>query len=382
MPINKVKDKNGKLIKKDGKQKYRVRVNYVDIYGENKQIERKVYGLDEAKQIEQELLYSVKKETPAQKLSVSELFKEYINAKKSEIRETTFKKKCEIIEHHVLPYLEKCKLDKLNAKVLQQWKQEIDNVGNLGIGMKKKIYGEFRAMLNFAVMMEYLPKNPLLKVGNFKAPLETHKEMLFYTPEEFGKYITVAKEKATECQDNIQLWNYYVFFFIAFFTGMRKGEIYALTWNDIQEDGIHITKSLSQKLQGEDRITPPKNKSSIRIVQVPEPLKQVLNEHYERCKSLENFTKDYLICGGLTALRDTTVDKMNRKFADLSGVKRIRIHDFRHSHASLLANNGINIQEIARRLGHSDVHTTLQTYYHLYPKESERALKILNDIKI
>lgn len=382
MPINKMKDKNGKLIKKDGKQKYRVRINYVDIYGENKQIERKVYGLDEAKQIEQELLYSVKKETPAQKLSVSELFKEYINAKKSEIRETTLKKKCEIIEHHILPYLENCKLDKLNAKVLQQWKQEVDNVGNLSIGMKKKIYGEFRAMLNFAVMLEYLPKNPLLKVGNFKAPLETHKEMLFYTSEEFRKYITVAKEKATECQDNIQLWNYYVFFYIAFFTGMRKGEIYALTWNDIQEDGIHITKSLSQKLQGDDRITPPKNKSSIRIVQVPEPLRQVLDEHYERCKSLENFTDDYLICGGLTALRSTTVDKMNRKFADLSGVKRIRIHDFRHSHASLLANNGINIQEIARRLGHSDVNTTLRTYSHLYPKESERALKILNDIKI
>lgn len=382
MPINKMKDKNGKLIKKDGKQKYRVRINYVDIYGENKQIERKVYGLDEAKQIEQELLYSVKKETPVQKLSVSELYREYINAKKSEIRETTLKKKCEIIEHHILPYLENCKLDKLNAKVLQQWKQEVDNVGNLSIGMKKKIYGEFRAMLNFAVMLEYLPKNPLLKVGNFKAPLETHKEMLFYTSEEFRKYITVAKEKATECQDNIQLWNYYVFFYIAFFTGMRKGEIYALTWNDIQEDGIHITKSLSQKLQGDDRITPPKNKSSIRIVQVPKPLRQVLDEHYERCKSLENFTDDYLVCGGLTALRDTTVDKMNRKFADLSGVKRIRIHDFRHSHASLLANNGINIQEIARRLGHSDVNTTLRTYSHLYPKESERALKILNDIKI
>ena len=377
-----MKDKNGKLIKKDGKQKYRVRINYVDIYGENKQIERKVYGLDEAKQVEQELLYSVKKETPAQKLSVSELYREYINAKKSEIRETTLKKKCEIIEHHILPYLENCKLDKLNAKVLQQWKQEVDNVGNLSIGMKKKIYGEFRAMLNFAVMLEYLPKNPLLKVGNFKAPLETHKEMLFYTSEEFRKYITVAKEKATECQDNIQLWNYYVFFYIAFFTGMRKGEIYALTWNDIQKDGIHITKSLSQKLQGEDRITPPKNKSSIRIVQVPEPLEKVLDEHYERCKSLENFTDDYLVCGGLTALRDTTVDKMNRKFADLSGVKRIRIHDFRHSHASLLANNGINIQEIARRLGHSDVNTTLRTYSHLYPKESERALKILNDIKI
>ena len=60
---------------------------------------------------------------------------------------------------------------------------------------------------------------------------------------------------------------------------MRKGEIYALTWNDIQEDGIHITKSQSQKLQGEDRITPPKNKSSIGTIQIPLPLKQIPDEH-------------------------------------------------------------------------------------------------------
>ena len=381
MPINKMKDKSGKLIKKDGKQKYRVRVNYVDIYGENKQIERKVYGLDEAKQVEQELLYSVKNEPPAKKISVSQLYDEYVQAKQHEVRESSLTKSKQVLTNHILPHLANIKLDKLTIPILQKWKQGIEKLG-LSITMRKNIYKEFRAMLNFAVKMEYIPTNPLLKVGNFKAPLEEHKKMLFYTPEEFGKYITVAKEKATECTDNIQLWNYYVFFYIAFFTGMRKGEIYALTWNDIQEDGIHITKSLSQKLQGEDRITPPKNKSSIRIIQVPEPLKQVLDEHHERCKSLENFTKDYLICGGLTALRDTTVDKMNRKFADLSGVKRIRIHDFRHSHASLLANNGINIQEIARRLGHSDIKTTLQTYSHLYPKESERALKVLNDIKI
>ena len=81
-------------------------------------------------------------------------------------------------------------------------------------------------------------------------------------------------------------------------------------------------------------------------------------------------------------MRDTTVDKANRKIAQLADVKHIRVHDFRHSHASLLANNGINIQEIARRLGHSDIKTTLQTYSHLYPKESERALEVLNNIKI
>lgn len=59
-----------------------------------------------------------------------------------------------------------------------------------------------------------------------------------------------------------------------------------------------------------------------------------------------------------------------------------RIHDFRHSHASLSANNGINIQEVARRLGHSNVSITLKTYAHLYPKESERALTVLNSIEL
>ncbi len=67
MPITKAKDKNGKFIKKDGKQKYRVRVNYTDSYGNNKQIERTAYGADEAKQLERELTHSVKVEKPSSK---------------------------------------------------------------------------------------------------------------------------------------------------------------------------------------------------------------------------------------------------------------------------------------------------------------------------
>ena len=85
-------------------------------------------------------------------------------------------------------------------------------------------------------------------------------------------------------------------------------------------------------------------------------------------------------CGGERPIRDTSLEKTNKKFSDLAGVKRIRIHDFRHSHASLLANEGINIQEIARRLGHSNISMTWNTYSHLYPREEERAVKILNTI--
>ena len=79
-------------------------------------------------------------------------------------------------------------------------------------------------------------------------------------------------------------------------------------------------------------------------------------------------------------MRDSTLDNKNKMFAKAAGLKHIRIHDFRHSHASLLANEGINIQEIARRLGHSKIEMTWNTYAHLYPREEERAVKILNKI--
>lgn len=369
--------------KKDGKQKYRVRINYVDNLGKPHQIERIAYGSEEAKQLERELNYQIKNEKPAVKLTVGDLYQEYIKAKKYEVRETSLDKSVRILNRYVLEKLNDVKIDKLTVPVLSEWKQSIEALG-LGITTRKNIYGEFRTMLNFAVKMEYIQKNPLLKIGNFKAPLELKKEMDFYTPEEFKKFISAAREycEKRESEGSLFEWNYYVFFCMAFYTGMRKGEIHALNWNDIYDGKIHITKSLAQKLKGGDRITPPKNRSSIRDVQIPKPLQAVLERHYERCKSMPNFTNEYHVCGGEKALRDTTVQKMNVKFSTNAEIKTIRIHDYRHSHASLLVHEGINIQEIAKRLGHSDVSMTLGTYSHLYPSEEERALGILNNINI
>ncbi|MBO5449760.1 MAG: site-specific integrase [Ruminococcus sp.] len=369
--------------KRDGKQKYRVRINYVDNLGKPRQIERVAYGSEEAKQLERELNYQIKQEKPAAKLTVQALYDEYIRAKRFEVRESSIDKTQRILNRYVLGSLKNKKLDKLTTPVLQEWKQSIEELG-LGIITRKNIYGEFRALLNYGVKMEYLQKNPLLKVGNFKAPLELKKEMDFYTPEEFKKFITAARDYCRKCEDKGSLfeWNYYVFFCIAFYTGMRKGEINALNWTDIKENHISVTKSLNQKLKGEDRITPPKNRSSIRNVQIPQPLKDVLRQHRSRWEQVPNFTEDYHICGGERALRDTSVKNMNDMFAELAGVKSIRIHDYRHSHASLLVHEGINIQEIAKRLGHSDVSITLGTYSHLYPSESERALSILDNITL
>lgn len=387
MPINKVSGK------KDGKQKYRVRVNYQDAYGNYKQIERTCYGADEAKQLEMELANKIKAEGKAsessKKITLHQLAEEYLSAKQGEVRETTIFKNIDLMNNHIFPFFDAVNknipLDKLDAPILQKWKNYVKNK-NMSLKMNQNIFGVFRAVLNYAVAMEYLQKNPLPRVGNFKDSAAMKSEMDYYTAEEFKQYISVARSaaEAAERSGNYSEWCYYTFFMIAFFTGARKGEINALQWQDISDDGyLSIKKSVAQKLKGDDRITPPKNKSSIRTIQMPEQLVSALAEQKKRQQEIiENFSDEIFVCGGYRPLRDSSIDNKNRLYAEQAGLKRIRIHDFRHSHVSLLANSGINIQEVARRLGHAKVDMTWNTYSHLYPKEEERATEVLNQINL
>ncbi len=275
----------------------------------------------------------------------------------------------------------KKQIDKLSTQVLRNWKISMEE-RNLSLTTKRNVYTELRTMLNYAVRMEYIPKHQLAKVGNFKDTLFTKKEINFYTPEEFKKYIEIAKKQALQKQkkeNNMYEWNFYVFFNIAYYTGLRKGEIHALRWNDIDNDYLSVKHSITQKLKNQcDVETQPKNKSSIRTLQIPIPLVKVLEEHKKRQSKLQNYSENSKILGDGKCLRDSTIYQRNLLYSSIAGVKTIRIHDFRHSHASLLANMGINIQEIARRLGHTKVEMTWNTYSHLYPKEEEKAIAILN----
>lgn len=378
MPIYK---SNGK---KDGLQKYNVRINYVSESGQAKQLTRVAYGLDAAKDLERRLLHDLKSngENSVRKMTVRQLFEEYAAVKKYEVRQSTYDKTVRTFAYYIFPTLADVCIDKLSAKILQDWKISLEE-RDLALKAKKNVYSELRTMFNYAVRMEYLSKSPLVKVGNFKDPLATKQEINFYTPEEFRAYIRAAKEMALQKQkeeNDLFEWNYYVFFNIAFYTGLRKGEIHALRWCDIDGAYLSVKHSITQKLHNEDVETPPKNKSSIRTIQIPLPLIKILDEHKKRQMLLGNWSSDHRVLGEERCLRDTTIQKRNNLYATLAGVKRIRIHDFRHSHASLLANMGINIQEVARRLGHAKIEMTWNTYSHLYPREEERAIAVLNQV--
>lgn len=379
MPIYKM---NGR---KDGKQKYRVRINYVDNTGKSRQIDRVAYGLEDAKDLERQLTLNLREETTP-KMTLQQLYDEYIQVKIHEVRESTIAQVESLMRLYVLPVLGGHRIDKLTMRDLQKWKdfvsdQKTSKGDNLSLKYKKNIYSVFRAVLNYAIKMEYIDKNLLSTLGPFKDVTAIKKEMDYYTADEFAKFIEEARESAQMSErmtDNIYEWNFYVFFMIAFYTGMRKGEINALKWTDIDGSLIHVTRSVTQRLTGGDRETPPKNKSSVRTLQMPEPLMAALDEHLARYKHIDGFSTDWRICGGQRCLRDCAISTRNKNYAAAAGLKVIRIHDYRHSHASLLANNGINIQEIARRLGHANVEMTWNTYSHLYPQEEERAVQILN----
>lgn len=377
MPITKTN------IKKNGKLQYRVRVNYTDANGKARQVERTAYGLAEANQMEQRLISEFKeKKTASCKMTVQELYDEYMKYHEGETCATSHASTANKLKMRVLPYLGRYRLDKLTQQVLANWKIEIGKQDNISLTTKRNGYTALSALLNYAVKMNYITKNPLTVLGNFKETGSLEKpvaEFQYYTSDQFIKFISACKDS---CQTVID-WGYYVFFNIAFFTGARKGEINALKWSDIDGNIIHIRRSIAQKLKDGDVETPPKNKSSIRDLQMPTPLIEILKEHKERQRNASSlFTDEFRICGGERPLRDTSIENKNKAFAKAANLPHIRIHDYRHSHASLLANEGINIQEIARRLGHSNVQITWNTYSHLYPREEDRAISILNRISL
>lgn len=368
--------------KKDGKNQYRVTVSHTDAYGKHKQHERIVYGKAEAQQAEAQLKAQLTTASAPKRMTVGQLYEEYMEQKRQEVRATTYDKTRRNLEYAVLPTFADAPLEKLNAQMMQKWKNDIGG-RDLGLTTKKNYYKEYKALLNYAVKREYIARNPLDLVGNFRTTeFAKPEEMDFYTPEEYRKYSAAAKEYAesAHASRSFSAWAYYVFFSIAFYTGMRKGEINALKWKNVSGGVIRVRESVAQKLKGEYVEGDPKTASSVRDIRIPDPLANILAEHRARQEADERFSDDYYVCGAVKALADTSIENYNKRYCEAAGLKHIRIHDFRHTHASLLINEGINIMEISRRLGHRDIKETLKTYAHLYPREEEKALAILNAI--
>lgn len=284
----------------------------------------------------------------------------YLKDMGSRLREHTMETKKYIIDLKIIPYFGEKSVNKITAADVRRWQNELMSQGYSQTYLKT-INNQLTAIFNYAVRYYDLAANPCRKAGSMgKGKAD---EMLYWTKEEFNSFIEAIIDKRES----------YLAFMIMYWTGVRIGELLALTPMDIdlENNVIHINKSY-QRLNRKDVITEPKTPRSIRDISIPDFLAEDISDYLDSLYNPDSegrifpFTKHFL------------ENEMKRGCKE-SGVKKIRIHDLRHSHASLLVSLGFSPVEISDRLGHEKIETTIDTYSHLYPETRTAIANKLNE---
>ena len=323
---------------KDGR-KYYFRVKYKDILGNVKDYSSKKFKLKKEAEHEERLfkLNIEKQSASAVTITFSDIYAEYMVRHSKEIKKQSvirtnnlFRK--EIEERNYTP--------NYANKILSLLKRLIE--------YSNKYYNTSDRIIKF--------------IDNFKSANEFKKEMKFFTYEEYKAF-----------EDVINEIDYKTFFTILYYMGLRQGEAQALTWNDINliRQELNINKTLTTKIRGEKwTISTPKTKNSTRTLPIPKIVAErlkILKKYYKNKYS--DFNSAWFVFGGKFPLKETTICKKKNNYCKLANVQQIRIHDFRHSCASLLINQGASIALVSKYLGHSNISITLNTYTHFYKSE-------------
>ena len=154
----------------------------------------------------------------------------------------------------------------------------------------------------------------------------------------------------------------------------------SLTWNDFSDGQFFINKSLTRKTdKGSYEIKAPKSLSSIRYIALGETLSKYFEKYKAKEKKIPGFSEDWFIFGRLKPLSQSQIYRVMDKAIVDSKVKPIRIHALRHSHASNLIANNVNIVAVSKRLGHSSIDITLRVYTHLLKKNEDELVNSLEE---
>lgn len=313
-----------------------------------------------------------------EKITLDELFNMYFKEASNNLKKSTLRKINDNYNIHIKPYLGYKKVFNLTTKDILDFHENLNNIKNtinnscskrkvneyhLSTAFKQSIHVTLVTILNFGCKYIGLIKNVASLTGNFKDNKgHSKKELNFLTVHEFKKFIEFEKNEL-----------YKDFFTLLFFTGMRRGELLALTTNDIDfvNNEININKSLNPK-NGYIH-TDPKTTMSNRKIKMLDIVKNVF------IKYNSNENDKYIF--GLENIKPTTLQRKcdnNCKLANIN--KNIRIHDFRHSFASMCIEKGVPIEITSSYLGHKKITTTLNIYAHLYPNSQDKLLSALNQL--
>lgn len=276
------------------------------------------------------------------------------------------------INNYIMPYFYNYNIEDISAIMYLNWQETILKK-NFSYKYNKALHYTMVSIYNFANKFYDYSKNIPSKVGNFKNNYDIQKDIAIWEYKDFKRFINVVDNPI-----------YKALFNFMFFTGCRLGECLALNFNDLNDNVINVNKTISKEhINGKRQITTPKTKKSIRKIHIDNILKNELIEiqQYYTTK-LGYFNNNLYIFGGDKPLCPTTIERNKNKYCKIANVKQIRLHDFRHSHASLLLSYKVPITAISERLGHSDINMTLSTYIHLIPNDEKRVLNTLNSLRL
>ena len=314
---------------------------------QQKRIRKKKRGF---KTIKEAKAYELSLSTESSSVSFYTLFKEAQNLIEQE--EDTRIHKDNMINKY-MPTLKTVKYSDIDKLYLMNLRAEISKL-DLAPQTKNKMLDIITGTCKYAEQAYNLP-NHCSVLKRFKVYKKTFD---IWSPEEYFKFEEGLKPEFEDCVP---------FFRALFFTGMRKGEARALTVDDF--DDIDGTLTINKSMR--------KYKSSLKAPKTPSGNRKIKLDPVtlELLKPLKSHEK--WLFGDYKPISRDRVDRAFKYGIEQSGVKKIRIHDLRHSHASFLIMNGGNIVAVSKRLGHSSINMTLNTYAHLLADSENKLVNLL-----
>lgn len=315
-----------------------------------------------------------------------EIYNLWVKHYEKTVEESTFVKTTGIFKNHILPAMGDYKIEKIDVDVCQK------HIDDWAAKLKKfRMVKAYAAkVLDFAIKRGYLQTNPYTLVD---MPFSVTKKTIVTDEEEAANFYT--REQLIEfltCLEKESNYKAYALFRLLAFSGMRKGEALALTWNDLnfKTNELRINKALSRGKDNQLYVKSTKT-GVIRTIKMDEKTMVVLKEWKKKQK------QNCLVLGFNTMQPNQLVfsNKLNEYMQPTKTRKwilhvqrkynlgTITTHGLRHTHCSLLFEAGASLKEVQDRLGHSDVQTTMNIYTHITKKAREEAImKFANYIEL
>jgi integrase len=304
-------------------------------------------------------LAGITPETLPENITFADFYPIYFHDMEVRLKPASIATKQRIFAEKILPFFGPLPMKSITIQHVRKW-QSVILKQNYSTTYQQLIDFQLCAMMNYAERYYDFP-NPCTRAGHIGS--SRTKKLNFWTLEDYELFISHLSNDPEA----------FTAFELLYWTGMRQGELLALTPSDLDTSRheIHISKSYTQ-LDGKDIISTPKTKKGIRRVSIPLFLEQevcvyIRSRAIPAKQRLFERTRHYLFYKLKMGCR-------------ASGVKTIRTHDIRHSHVSLLINAGFSALDIAERVGHESVSTTLDVYAHLFPDQQQLLIDKLQEL--